>query len=1378
MPQEIELVPVKKKEREIELTPIERVVIAPSPAQLPEELKPTKFPEALKRFLRKPEPPRKAEIRALRPEEREREIELVEEEKALPRYWEKRMAEVQLLPTVVPEELKLKKVEKIIDVPGQALTHAANNFFFGIPGFLHKKISGESLPAPKTEIAGLAGGLGGLGGIIGPGQAVSQIPIVGARLARGLKGMKGVAPFEVTGKIARKIFGPPSNTMVGRFIQNTMQMTTTLGLANGVVTWEGDDAEAIVANKLDAMASGMATGAVFGATPWLKLSSAHPTLSNLFRIGMGSAVIDVIHGQTPFDDRSVMQKAYDYGLNIYFLRHGAPEMKAKTQVKKLATEAKAFNRQAEIDGFEVRLPDTVEKIMAELKKEGFDLEFIKPTKLQLAELPIRESDMAKQTRLRHERPEIVDIDAQAFQRAFEETHRDSLAWSESRLNLLRGVQEFSAYPEVDMTRKGTVDVTDGRHRIALAAERGLSIKVAMDKADAMRLPLGIRVKPVKPEGSAPLYQPKDTRDPLALQMEENILKLDTAKKEDVRRVQGFYDKSRKEIAAREKKGFGDVVNWISTQFIDLTGRTQRMLIKKGGALGREASIRADLARSAPTVADYEVDNWSKRIYRGLSLEQEKILNDAIASRSVMGIQKKVRHPGGLTKEQHLEYSRNIPQEINDRADVFFSAMRRPLVLLKQEGIISQTSFDNLSKRQDYSPRWFIDAVDPPALDSMRRKADINVRDSGLKKLGKGDIGIIEQNSRLFLREVYGRTWSRVLKNRSNRALLEMARELPDNGVVKLAGKGRPPVGQEQIIAWEDGKPQRMWVPEDMAKSWALSDPQTTQALAHVVQWLTGTKILKAFATGYNPAFAITNMPRDLALIWMSTPEYSSFLPKAGFQMAADLIATAPAAFKRKGPYIDYIKEGGGIQFLTKQGQATRATGKWKQLQSTLGYVGETSEIWSRLAVRRRSLINGKEPYEATWTARNYLDFSKGGPIIKAVDNAIPYLNASIQASRGIFRAFRDRPAQSAWKVAQVGTLAMGLYYANRYLDPEGWESLSDKTKARYWCLFTPFQYKDKKGNTRRLYLKIAKDQGQRVFTAIFEAMATKSVGDMVDGDYVSGVVRDAMPLMPETALPPMLEALLGYSANKDFWYNDDIWRGAEVDPKEEWTHRTSLLARQFGKIGLSPTRAERALQQVFTTSNFYTDALGFGVRTMLGELPEMQKQQTMQQIMLDMPIINRIFTSTSPHEFRYSQIEDEKIRQNTARWQLTREFDYLLEQHLQAKKEADGADEASLQQMQDFLKGKPPVEIQRLLTRWTNTEKLFGTKYKAVWKSMLGMSPESRAKIFYHWWSDASEKQKKGIQKDLAGLAKTGFFSDRFWIEYAKFMGGKNEENR
>ncbi len=187
------------------------------------------------------------------------------------------------------------------------------------------------------------------------------------------------------------------------------------------------------------------------------------------------------------------------------------------------------------------------------------------------------------------------------------------------------------------------------------------------------------------------------------------------------------------------------------------------------------------------------------------------------------------------------------------------------------------------------------------------------------------------------------------------------------------------------------------MPDAMAKEWVLSDPTINAQVANVVGWLSGSSVLKPMATGLNPEFALTNFPRDIAHIWLVTNEYSPFLPKATAQMGADLMATVGDAFMRKGSYIDYINEGGGMQFLTHQGKITsKVGGKLGQLQDVLGYLGETSEIWTRLALRRRALKRGASPHEATWQARNYLDFNQGGPLIKAIDTGVPYLNAGIQ----------------------------------------------------------------------------------------------------------------------------------------------------------------------------------------------------------------------------------------------------------------------------------------------------------------------------------------------------------------------------------------------
>jgi hypothetical protein len=100
-------------------------------------------------------------------------------------------------------------------------------------------------------------------------------------------------------------------------------------------------------------------------------------------------------------------------------------------------------------------------------------------------LPIVETAAKKAMRKGAGYKTITEVDANAFKRAFEADNNEDLAWNPWRLDRLRNVEgPIDAYPFVGVTGRGkdglgTVGVDDGRHRLALAAERGLRIPVAV-----------------------------------------------------------------------------------------------------------------------------------------------------------------------------------------------------------------------------------------------------------------------------------------------------------------------------------------------------------------------------------------------------------------------------------------------------------------------------------------------------------------------------------------------------------------------------------------------------------------------------------------------------------------------------------------------------------------------------------------------------------------------------------------------------------------------------------------------------------------------------------------------------------------------------------
>lgn len=109
-------------------------------------------------------------------------------------------------------------------------------------------------------------------------------------------------------------------------------------------------------------------------------------------------------------------------------------------------------------------------------------------------MPIVETATKKAMREGAGYPVITEVDANAFKRAFEADHNEDLAWNSWRLNRLRDLEgPVDSHPFVGVTGRGkdglgVVGVDDGRHRIALAAERGQRIPVAVnDQQQAIAL---------------------------------------------------------------------------------------------------------------------------------------------------------------------------------------------------------------------------------------------------------------------------------------------------------------------------------------------------------------------------------------------------------------------------------------------------------------------------------------------------------------------------------------------------------------------------------------------------------------------------------------------------------------------------------------------------------------------------------------------------------------------------------------------------------------------------------------------------------------------------------------------------------------------------
>lgn len=906
---------------------------------------------------------------------------------------------------------------------------------------------------------------------------------------------------------------------------------------------------------------------------------------------------------------------------------------------------------------------------------------------------------------------------------------------------------------------------------------------------------------------------------------------------EVKKLSKFFEKQDEAANARKKISPAKIVQSVNKAIVDVSGNAKRNLIKKFGREGERAVRHHDLIAGASARSAQELKEAQKVIFRDLDSEQYDVLSRYIQARRAKAITKykgeEFKHAGGFSSKEYDEFLKTVDTLPDDlaadfkrRADEFFNTTGRKLKELRDAGLITDDAFKAM-KEVEYAPRMVMKYLDDSTQYPGAGAGLIDVRDNTIKRLGEGSTEMLENDANILLSEVIGRTDNRIFRNRANIALYETAKAFPDNELITVAKTkprfrvfdkyatesegairsdwdpdkmhkwikkqdnpddfivvredvtiGKVPADKVEVSLWVDGKRKSLLLDKDLGNEWIMKRPELSEGLAKFAQMTSGAPVLRAMATGYNPAFILTNTPRDIAHAWLVTEEYSTILPKGIAQIFKDMGEVFGDAVKRKGRYIDYINEGGGMTFLTGQGQFRRGNPKSKlnrslnAVQDALGYLGETSEILTRLAIRERALKNGKSASEATWAARNYLDFSQGGSMTKALDNAVPYLNASVQGTRGLFRAAaRGTRKEKAFglvnkkflaQVAQIGMLSSGLYYANRFGNPEAWEQISDHEKTNYFIITTPFSYTDDQGNKKYFYFRIAKDQGQRVFTSIFENLSAKAIGDDISEEQLTQAVTEFIPLSPSNMLPPTLEASLGYASNTDFWRDEDIWKArysGDVEPKEEYTNYTHPFFVKAGELtNLSPERMKYALSQVFTNGNIYTAMTGWTYKKMMGEMDETDKR-VFQDKLLKMPFIKRVAKSTNPYFKEEKRLKEAKKKDATERLKQNRSLDNISKAFLAGNKTEED--------VKNHVRSLPDKEDRkRLWKRHERHKRLEGVPNRRMWMDIAEMSPKMRARQFFLMWKEGTPEERRKMEKTAKQVP--GITSDRFYSEFRK----------
>jgi hypothetical protein len=873
-----------------------------------------------------------------------------------------------------------------------------------------------------------------------------------------------------------------------------------------------------------------------------------------------------------------------------------------------------------------------------------------------------------------------------------------------------------------------------------------------------------------------------------------------------RAFQNLLDKTDKAIRGTREENTKEWLKTVKRHFIDDQGNVKNTIEKNYGQRGYEINNNIALARGGGARGARKFGQASKEVYGGLPRRHKKLLDSVIYARRVMQIDRyrkgikwakdskgksiDGRYAASWMTQLRRSHGEAVYNDLVKRSTSYFDVAREQLKDLMDNGLITRELYDKLV-RFDYVRRQLIKRIDPEISFGPHPRY-MRVYHSGVDYLSVGkEEDVLETNSELLLAELINRTQGRIAKNNATKHLVSIIEADPDSPIVRLENPG----DWVPIPLYTAGERTKLYMPEHLSREWVLADSQITYNLAQALRIISGGVVLRPMATGLNFAFAISQLPMDIAHIWFTSHAMIDGKWKSTYnpvtypvRMGKDLSTVFPDAITRSGRYLAAIEDGMGMEFLVHQGSfLKRRLGKnqpMEPLLNILGWLTETTEIMTRLALRERALkviaqrenikleeANASKRWraEASAIARTYLDFGQGGSYTKAADNAVPYLNAGVQATRGIYQAFSRNPKEAALKVALLSIPVSTLFWLGKTVAPKARKDVPDNDKENYFIIHIPddmARFEDR-GQERYFYFKVRKDPGQKFFSALYENIWSGLADDDFDPEMV---VKSLTELSPVSAppVPPTAMSWINYYYNVNFW-REDIWKGMHVHPwaefrkgiTPEYAVRLGEVTKPLNRYSISPERVNEALGSLFTRSNPLVGAAGWMYNRTLSELPEDQRRQHLAMSMLRTPVLGQVMKRfvgvTRPGERYRDTFEEAELDVGTRRHINSQEVDWRVDQYFGGNMER--------RDVFKYVKTvKDPIERDSLFDRATEQLKTREMPNRWLWLRLLRSPPKVRAKVWIEEVEALSSEERKKLLAEGRPVI-TEVLTDDFFTE-------------
>ncbi len=456
------------------------------------------------------------------------------------------------------------------------------------------------------------------------------------------------------------------------------------------------------------------------------------------------------------------------------------------------------------------------------------------------------------------------------------------------------------------------------------------------------------------------------------------------------------------------------------------------------------------------------------------------------------------------------------KDMNKRADEYFKAFKDILDNMVESGLVSE-DFREQFFDVDYQPKVYLDflktAEQEMSIIEMGAEESSSLAAEQIRTMEEGSAGSLITDSRYLLsRSMNARAKAVSMNNTVSRLVEEMdrQREVIDalkekdpkdltakekrtikyfdelsnavryNPIVSFTEKGKPKYkykassGLKPQYFYMNGVRHQILMEESFFDAFNdnIKGIWKNSNMKEQVSIYSLSGLVKTIATGNNPAFFITNAPRDFMFVATFSPVYGSNVPLNLVKVFLDTMKGIKDITTKDGAYNNFVKYGGMLDYLHKQGEFKgtnwinrKLSTKSGKLFGLIGQKGKDrsvilgnwvsfkrlqmySEIGIRMGVFNRSVKNqfkaagvkteaeflAKEGelklqdvyVNATAEARNTTDFSQGGIFAKDADALIPYLNAGIQGTRVAVEQLNRDPFGTTLRIAQSASILSAL----------------------------------------------------------------------------------------------------------------------------------------------------------------------------------------------------------------------------------------------------------------------------------------------------------------------------------------------------------------